>query len=91
MLTYEDCLEFSGLSEEEVAAIAEHEHLPDILAVELGNYLVQSVDGQPMIRRIILDDIRDAREHGHRERARRLELVLSHFISNHPLQQRALV
>ncbi len=87
MLTYEDCLEFCGLSEEEVAAIAEHEHLPEMVAVELGNYLVLSEDGTPMIRRIILDDIRDARRHGHPERAQRLELVLKHFVATHPRTQ----
>jgi hypothetical protein len=29
------------LTEEEIAAIAEHEHLPMIVAAELGNYLIR--------------------------------------------------
>jgi hypothetical protein len=28
MITLEDCIDFSGLTKEEVLAIAEHEHLP---------------------------------------------------------------
>ena len=28
MITLEDCIAFCGLTEEEVLAIAEHEHLP---------------------------------------------------------------
>ena len=32
MLTYEDCLELSDLTEEEIEAISEHEHLPEMAA-----------------------------------------------------------
>jgi len=45
MLTIEDCIGVAGLSEE-VLAIAEHEHIPQIAAIELGNYLVQTPDGE---------------------------------------------
>ena len=40
MLSLEDCLALCELSEDEVLAIAHHEHLPEIAAAELGNYLV---------------------------------------------------
>ena len=30
MLTIQDCIELSGLSEEEILAIAEHEHVPEM-------------------------------------------------------------
>jgi len=30
MITLEDCIEFCGLTKEEVLAIAEHEHVPEI-------------------------------------------------------------
>ena len=61
MLTLQDCIASCGLTEEEVDAIAEHEHLPEIVAAELGNYLLQGPDGVPRIKRIILDDIAAAR------------------------------
>lgn len=83
MLTYEDCLEFCELSEDEVEAIATHENVPGMIAVELGNYLVHGAEGEPAIRRIILDDIRSARAGGHGARAAKLELVLKHFVANH--------
>jgi hypothetical protein len=38
MISLEDCIAFSGLSEEEVAAIGEHEHIPQIAACTLANY-----------------------------------------------------
>ena len=39
MLTLEDCIGLSGLTEEEILAIAQHEHIPQIAATELGNRL----------------------------------------------------
>jgi hypothetical protein len=39
VLTIEHCIALSGLSPEAVAALAEYDHLPDIVADELGNYL----------------------------------------------------
>lgn len=84
MLTYEDCLELSDLTEEEVEAIAQHEHLPEIVALELGSYLVHSAEGVPMIKRIILDDIEEQRRRGHSDKALHLRLVLRHFVHTHP-------
>ncbi|MCB1920898.1 MAG: hypothetical protein KDJ28_13090 [Candidatus Competibacteraceae bacterium] len=84
MLSYEDCVELSDLTEEEITAIAEHEHLPEIAALEMGSYLVHTSEGVPMIKRIILDDIEEERRRGHDEKALQLKLVLKHFIDTHP-------
>ena len=84
MLTYEDCLELSELTEEEVESIAQHEHIPEIVALELGHYLIESPDGIPMIKRIILDDIEEERRRGHAAKALHLKLVLRHFVHTHP-------
>lgn len=84
MLTYEDCLELSDLTEEEIEAIAQHEHLPEMAALELGSYLVHTPEGVPMIKRIILEDIEDANRRGHVEKVLQLKLVLKHFVDTHP-------
>lgn len=84
MLTLQDCIASCGLTEEEVDAIAEHEHLPEIVAAELGNYLLQGRDGVPRIKRIILDDIVAARARGDEKHALALKLVLRHFVATHP-------
>lgn len=84
MLTIEDCLGLCDLDEEEILAIAHHEHLPEIIAVEMAQYLVQTEEGVPAIRRMILDDIREACDCGDQARADRLNLVLKHFIATHP-------
>lgn len=84
MLTYEDCVGLCDLTEEEVEAIAEHEHIPDIVAAEFGSYLIHSNSGVPMIRRIILDDIELAEKRGDKHHAITLKLVLKHFVDTHP-------
>lgn len=84
MLSYEDCVGLSDLTAEEIEAIAEHENVPEIVAAELGSYLVHSSEGVPMIKRIILDDIEKAKQQGDEDRALHLRLVLKHFVDTHP-------
>ena len=84
MLTFEDCVALAELTEEEVAAIAAHEHVPEIIAAELGNYLVHDPHGVPKIRRIIVDDIAHARARGDLAGVARLKAVLRQFIATHP-------
>jgi hypothetical protein len=45
MISVEDCIAFSGLSEDEVAAIGEHEHIPTIAASALADYLLRQPHG----------------------------------------------
>jgi hypothetical protein len=84
MLTIEDCIALSDLTEEEIDAIAEHEHVPEIIAAEMGNYLIHRPDGVPCLKRIILDDIRASEARGDMAHAYKLRLVLRHFIQTHP-------
>ena len=83
MLTIEDCIALCGLTEEEVAAIAEHEHMPQILATEMAAYLVETPSGERRIRRMIRDDIESAQRRGDHAHAAKLKLVLTHFIKEH--------
>ena len=84
VLTLQDCIALCELDEDEVDAIAEHEHIPEIVAAELGNYLVHSKNGVPMLKRMIVDDIAAARRRGDLKHALHLRLVLRHFIQTHP-------
>jgi hypothetical protein len=84
MLTLEDCLALCDLTEEEVLAIAEHEHIPEMAALELGNYLVHAPGGEMRIKSIIRDDIAEARLRGHRSVELALKLVLRDFVLQHP-------
>lgn len=84
MLTLEDCIALCDLTEEEVLAIAEHEHITEMAAAELGNYLVNTPDGELVIRSMIRDDIAAACACADRDRELALKLVLRNFIVQHP-------
>jgi hypothetical protein len=84
MLSLEDCLALCDLTEEEVLAIAQHEHIPEIAAAELGNYLVHTPDGEMRIKAIIRDDIAEAAARGDRARQLALKLLLRNFVLQHP-------
>jgi hypothetical protein len=55
MISLEDCVALSGLTEEQVLAIAEHEHLPEIAATALAQYLSKQEHGIEKIRDMIVD------------------------------------
>jgi hypothetical protein len=88
VLTFEDCLGLCQLSEEEIRAIAEHEHLPQIVALELGNYLMRGPDGELLVSHMFVDDIRAAERRGDLVHAAQLKKALRHFIEEHLAQQR---
>jgi hypothetical protein len=81
MLSLEDCIALSGLTEEEILAIAQHEHIPEIAAAELGNYLSRSEDGRLTIKSMIRDDILAAEARGERDRVLALKMVLRNYVS----------
>ena len=60
MVSLEDCIAFCGLDENEVAAISEHEHIPEIAATALADYLLKQPHGGETIRTMIIDDIHKA-------------------------------
>ena len=84
MLSLEDCLSLCELSEAEVLAIAHHEHLPEIAAAELANYLVHTPEGEMRIKTIIRDDLAEAGACGDRTRELALKLMLRNFVRQHP-------
>ena len=81
MITLEDCIGLCGLTEEEVLAIAEHEHLPEIAATALAQYLSSLEHGSEKVRDMIVDDIRQAQLNGvDKEHVLTLLHVLHHFL-----------
>jgi len=84
MLTLQECIDLSGLEVEEIEAIAEHEHVPEIVAAELGNYLLATSDGRQRIRRMIADALSHARQAGDQGHATALKRMLSRYDVAHP-------
>jgi hypothetical protein len=83
MLTWEDCVALCDLNDEEIRAIAQHEHIPMMAAMALGTYLVHTPHGAPRVSRMIIDDIRAAQARGDHAEELKLKAVLRHFIAEH--------
>ena len=75
-----------GLTEDEVMAIAEHEHVPEIAAAAMGRYLLKKPDGAEQIRDMIRDDIHTALGRGDKDHASEL-LMAQAFLATHPEAQ----
>lgn len=73
-----------GLTEDEVLAIAEHEHVPEIAATNLARYLLHREDGPEYVRSMIVDDIRTALRQKEVKHAAGLFSTLRHFLSEYP-------
>lgn len=84
MISYEDCAAMCGLDKDEIDAIAEHEHVPELAAAALGNYLLHKAGGEAEIRHILVEDIRAAVAENRLAHAAELLMALRHFINDHP-------
>jgi hypothetical protein len=84
MISLHDCLGLCGLSEVEVLALAEHEHIPEIVATALAQHLLCQSDGCRRIGAMIADDVNWATERGDQEHAEELRKTLRHFVKTHP-------
>jgi hypothetical protein len=84
MISRQDCIALCGLDEEEIAAISEHEHVPETAAAALANYLLHQPHGGEAIRKMIIDDIRKALDEGRVAHAAHLFGALQQFLRDHP-------
>ena len=84
MISFDDCIGLCGLTEAEIAAIAEHEHVPEIAAAILGQYLLHQQHGPERIRQMLVDDIRAAVGAGNVRHAAQLTSALRHLLTTHP-------
>lgn len=88
MISLEDIQDMAALTREEIAAIAEHEHLPPMNAALLAEYLVHLPKGPQAVQRMICEDIRAAIRADDVPHARVLFATLRHFIEAHPEAER---
>jgi len=84
MITLEECIALCGLSPEEIDAICEHEHIPEVAAAALADSLMRHKAGERRVARMIRDDIRDALAAGDRKHAASLLVTLRKFLAAHP-------
>jgi hypothetical protein len=83
VLCLEDCLDFSDLSASEVEAIATHEHVPLIVAAEIGCNMLKTPNGIRCLENLFLETAETARLRGSHDAGRYLA-VYQHFHQSHP-------
>lgn len=84
MLTLKDCIGLSGLDPSEIDAIAEHEHIPYIIALEKGAAFLYEPWGPVAIRQMVLDDLRMAEEAGRTRHVTELQEIYECTCCLHP-------
>jgi hypothetical protein len=84
VITLDDCVALCGLTEEQVLAIAEHEHLPAMEAAALAQCLMHEQSGKEKIRDMIVGNIRTAQQCSNQRRVLELLHVLHHFLKSYP-------
>lgn len=85
MLSLDDCIGMAGLTEDEVAIISEHEHLSMIVAAELGANLLRTPKGLFTLKGYIVDVLERAMAEGKRAKAKKVDRVLTRFMTAHPI------
>jgi hypothetical protein len=83
MLTLDECISMSDLTDVEIAVIAEHEHVPEIVAVELGHGLLKTPKGVFILKCYISDVLEQAKLAGKRDKVKRLDRLLTRFSAAH--------
>lgn len=84
MINENDIIDMACLTRAEIAAIAEHAHVGDVEAAEMGEYLMHLHKGPQTVQRMICEDIRSALKAGDLEHARALYATLRDFLNDHP-------
>jgi hypothetical protein len=84
MLSLQDCLDLADVSDSEVVAICRHEHIPPIVALQLGQRLIQTAGGVEKLRQFILDDIMNAEQQGRCRDCEQFSRTLADYNEKHP-------
>ncbi len=72
------------VTESEIAAIARHEHIPHIVALELGHHLLRMPGGANKLRQFIVDNIAGAQTRHSCAECERFSRTLAQYLEDHP-------
>lgn len=80
MISIRECIAVCGLDRNEIAAIAHREHVPEIAASALANYLLHHDGDEAEIRQMMAEDLHAAIEDGRLQQASELFMALREFL-----------
>lgn len=84
MITLDDIEDMNCLTRDEIAALAEHEHIGEFDAAMLAEYLMHLPKGAQKVHQMICDDMRVAMHRDDLVHAKDLFRTLQHFMKVHP-------
>jgi hypothetical protein len=84
MISIQDCIDYSDLTEDEVRTIADHEHVPFEFAAQLACCLAQTTEGTDVLRCLLTKAVSDAAESPREEALLLAQRALQQFLRNHP-------
>ena len=84
MITLDDIEDLTCLTRDEIAAVADHEHISLYSAALAGDYLMHIHHGPARVQKMICEDIREALHGGDATRAKALFATLRAFMAEHP-------
>ncbi len=84
MISLYDCMGLCSLNEPEVLAVAEHEHIPEIIAAALAEHLLSQPEGCRRIGAMMADDVSWALQRGDVLHAEAVRSTLGLFVRAHP-------
>lgn len=84
MITLDDIEDMTCLTREQIAAVAEHEGLPEVNASALAEWTMHLHHGPQKVQEMICDDICACLHRDDLDHARELFVVLRHFMAEHP-------
>jgi hypothetical protein len=85
MLSLRDCLDFVDMDSATIEVIAQHQHLSDIVAAELGNELIKDLRGIHAIHLMHRELIAHAAEQSNLEEEQRLRKLYTAFSRKYPM------
>ena len=89
MISLDDIEDMTCLTRDEIDALAEHEHVPDLTAALMGEYLMHQPKGPQAVQQMICEDIRAALHADDVPHAKTLFTTLRRYVDAHTEAVRA--
>ena len=84
MLTLQDCIGFSGLTPDQLEAVADHEHMDMIIAAEWAEVTLDQPEGEELVERMLAEEVAHCESRHLGDRVDRYQAGLEQFHKQHP-------
>ncbi len=84
MVTLQEIIDFAEIERGHLEAIAELEHIPEVVAAELAYQMIRTPQGIYQLHNLFLDAIEQAEYAGSRDKVRRVEAMYRDFSRRFP-------